>query len=83
MDRAGTNHAIVSSSERNNRGTKFKDYATLASLREYVLIESEGPDQWSLPFYSGFERTAKLSSLEIEFSLADLFASIRFDAPQV
>ncbi|RYG48840.1 Uma2 family endonuclease [bacterium] len=79
---------ISPSSESADRGTKFKDYATLLSLEEYVLIESgtpdvqifrrEAPDQWSLTFYSGLEKTARLATLDIEISLRELFALTTF-----
>lgn len=79
------------SSEVVDRTTKFHDYATLSSLREYVLIASEtplvevfrreGPDEWRLSIYTGVERTAQLDTLDMGLPLAEFYADVIFSYP--
>ncbi|RYG34675.1 Uma2 family endonuclease, partial [bacterium] len=77
------------SSELADRGAKFDDYATLSSLREYVLIGSnsanvqvfrrESEDEWHLTVYSGLDRVIFLTSLDMKVPLEELYADVDFE----
>ncbi|WP_024544970.1 Uma2 family endonuclease [Picosynechococcus sp. NKBG15041c] len=77
---------LSESTEGFDRGNKFKFYRTIPSLQEYVLVSTtqysvdcfrrgEG-DLWILESYQGQEALLKLQSLDLEISLADIYATV-------
>lgn len=74
----------------HDRGKKFQFYQQVPSLAEYVLISQDQPrvevftkqadEVWTLHFFDGAERTAKLESIEVELPLAELFDGVEFPA---
>lgn len=77
---------VLSPSTRNiDRGTKFADYRTLASLRDYVLIDSEAQKvevfsleggEWMVRTYT--DGAAMLPSVGIELPLDELYRHVVF-----
>lgn len=75
---------VLSPSTRHlDRGTKFADYRTLSSLREYVLIDSEARrvevfslenDDWMIRTYE--EGVATLPSFGIDLDLQELYQHV-------
>ena len=73
------------STEAFDRGDKFKDYQKLDSLEEYVLISQESQQvecrrrtvvgTWETVVYEG-DDLAVLTSIGLEFSVADLYRGI-------
>lgn len=74
--------------EAYDRGEKFSRYRQLDSLQEYILISQDTPGiesflrqpegTWILTPTSGLETSARLQSLGIELSLAEVYAGIEF-----
>ena len=72
------------STEDYDRGGKFMRYRSIPSLQEYLVIDSTGilaerfwrqPDgTWSLAEYRDRNAVLKLSSLNLELPLADVYA---------
>jgi Uma2 family endonuclease len=70
-----------------DRGPKFAAYRRLASLRDYVLIDSETAsvevysledDQWVVRFYTGKDAIASIPSVGLALSLAELYEHVNF-----
>jgi len=69
-------------------GGKFRLYQTLDSFEEYVLIAQDEPrvdvfrktpdSRWLLSSYTGLSQVAKVESLGIELSLAQLYAGVEW-----
>jgi Uma2 family endonuclease len=69
--------------------TKFNLYKGLDSLEDYLLVDSRtmnviyfhklGPNQWVQQIFSQPEDTFRLQTLEIELSLARIYAKVEFD----
>jgi Uma2 family endonuclease len=81
---------VLSASTRTyDRGDKFVHYRTIPSFREYVLVDQysahvehhvkTGPKQWMMQEYDGMEAILKLSALDFEISLADIYAKVDFE----
>jgi Uma2 family endonuclease len=79
------------STERYDRGDKFKRYLELDSLREYVLISQVEPSvesflrqddgSWRLDFVKGLDAVAKFRSLSIELPMSEIYATVEFPPP--
>jgi Uma2 family endonuclease len=78
--------------EAYDRGEKFRDYRTLASLAEYVLISQAAPivetfvrqpdGNWLIATaYAGLDAIATLRSIEVELKLSDIYANVTFPPP--
>jgi len=78
--------------EAYDRGEKFRQYRTLESLEEYILISQTAPQvetfvrhadrTWIIAeTFSGLDARARLRSIQVELSLADIFAGITFPPP--
>lgn len=71
-----------------DRGTKFKHYRQITSLREYVLVYQEsaqiehfvlGSDgKWSLTEIAGLDKTLSLESIECLIPLAEVYRKVTF-----
>ncbi|MBF2047712.1 MAG: Uma2 family endonuclease [Leptolyngbya sp. IPPAS B-1204] len=81
---------LSDSTEAFDRGDKFADYQTIASLQEYVLINSKRQrvecfrrnqeGLWVLQFYNPEQETIQLKSLDFETTFAALYEDVVFDA---
>ncbi|MBZ8179056.1 Uma2 family endonuclease [Oscillatoria salina] len=80
---------LSDSTEAFDRGDKFADYQTLATLQEYVLINSKRQrvecfrrgdnGLWILQFYTEEESVFQLKSVDFEGSLASLYEDVSFE----
>ena len=75
-------------SEREDRGHKFRQYRSLPSLQNYVLIAQDSPlvevwyrapgqDLWRIDTYEGYEARFTLQAIEIELAVAEVYATVR------
>ena len=79
------------STEGYDRGEKFHRYLLLDSLEEYVLVSQETPQvetffrqtggSWLFTPVSNLESRLLLRSLQIELSLAEIYAGVEFPPP--
>lgn len=80
---------LSDSTELFDRGKKFQCYRLIPQLQDYVLVSSreylvevlhrvEG-DRWLLSLYDGLDAIAAINSLNLEFSLAEIYADIELD----
>lgn len=74
-----------------DRGDKFHLYRKLSSFKEYVLIEQDKAivdvhykgdhsDLWRIIRYERLNEIIKITSLEIEISMKNLFKNVKIDA---
>ena len=73
-----------------DRGTKFKHYRQITSLREYVVVDQAaaqiehfvlGSDgKWSLTEIAGLDKTLSLESIECQIPLAEVYRKVTFAA---
>jgi Uma2 family endonuclease len=80
---------LSKSTQDYDRGKKFKNYRTLPSLSEYLLISqseiyieqfSKTPDNhWLWRTYEANEETLELKSLPFEISLLDIYEEVDFE----
>jgi Uma2 family endonuclease len=76
------------STERYDRGKKFQNYRTMASLQEYILIAQDAPmiDQyirqpdnlWLLSSTDDVRGTITLPSIQCTLELEDVYEKVRF-----
>jgi Uma2 family endonuclease len=76
------------STERNDRGPKFRRYLELESLEEYILVSQDRPGVesyfrrpdggWLFMPVDGLEKQTKLLSLGVEIPLAEIFRDVTF-----
>jgi Uma2 family endonuclease len=68
-----------------DRGAKWQHYQRIESLRAYVLVDQDAPRlevyerdgaRWVYAAYEGLDAVAKLSAIEIELPLAELYAGL-------
>ncbi|MEM9273521.1 MAG: Uma2 family endonuclease [Cyanobacteria bacterium P01_F01_bin.143] len=74
---------LSDSTEKYDRGDKFRMYRTIPSFREYLLISQtemqvekftkNDSNQWVLSEYSGKDAKISFDSFEFEISLEDLY----------
>ncbi len=76
---------VLSDSTANyDRGSKFRYYSQLSSLKEYVLIEQHAPvvqiyyrttinELWKTQWVEGLDATVKLQSLGLELPMKELY----------
>lgn len=81
---------LSESTQAYDRGKKFEKYSSLHSMEEYVLIEQDQPlvevffaikkeeNIWKISRYHKLEEEVKLHSLDIRFSLRDIYKHIKF-----
>ena len=80
------------STESYDRGTKFTQYRSLPSFKEYVLIAQDKPkvetwykqeeNVWRISNAEGLDSMIELFSLGIEISLADIYYLVDFEVNQ-
>ncbi|CAN5552900.1 Uma2 family endonuclease [soil metagenome] len=81
---------LSESTESYDRGQKFQNYRSIASLREYVLISQtsaniekyvkHGDGFWMLSEASGMDGSITLETIDCPLSLADVYDKVIFDA---
>jgi Uma2 family endonuclease len=79
------------STEHYDRGSKFRLYKDLPSLREYVLVSQDEPvveifrrangEGWLHSVSAGLKASAVIESIRIKLPLAALYEDITFDPP--
>ena len=77
------------STERYDRGTKFRDYRSIPSLQQYVLISQDRPHieyytrqddgGWLLHDASGLDAVVELSSIGCKLRLKDVYRKVSFE----
>ncbi|MGL5832381.1 MAG: Uma2 family endonuclease [Waterburya sp.] len=80
---------LSDSTEKYDRGDKFRMYRTIPSFREYVLISQTAmqvekftkndANQWVLSEYAGQDAKIVFDSFEFEISLDELYDRVDFD----
>ena len=78
--------------ERHDRGARFRSYQTMVSLREYFLVsqdkalverfERQSDAKWILSYHEGLEATVLIASVPCELALRDVFEDIVFESNQ-
>jgi|SRR5450755_223216 Uma2 family endonuclease len=80
---------LSKSTQSYDRGDKFKNYRSIPSLREYLLIEQDQilveqwfikDGHWTLAEYNTLDAAITLVSLDIRLALADVYRDIEFRA---
>ena len=76
------------STEKYDRGAKFRNYQQIPSLTEYVLVAQDEavceryvrlPDgSWALVSFVGLAATLAFTSVPVQIALADLYAGVTF-----
>ena len=89
-----TNPAVIiellSKSTRNyDKGEKFTLYRDIASLKEYILIDTEkiyvekhirnADNSWQLTDYRSFETSFEISTLNLSFLLKAIYEGVNFE----
>jgi Uma2 family endonuclease len=83
---------LSESTERYDRGKKFEHYRHIDSLREYLLVASEGigaelftrqPDgHWLLTIADRLEDTMEIPSIDCRLTLADIYEKTQLAEPK-
>lgn len=83
---------LSSSTEAYDRGAKFEHYRRSESLREYVLVATDGfavdhyareaDGSWRLTAWRGLDASVRLSSLDAILPLAEVYENIELVAPE-
>jgi len=79
------------STEKYDRGAKFRNYQQLPSLKEYVLVAQEEAvierfirqedGAWGLVSFVGLDATLAFTSISAQIPLVDIYAGVSFDEP--
>ncbi len=79
---------LSETTERFDRGSKFRKYQTIPSLKEYVLIDQWEAQidvfrpiedgKWELTTYSGLDGLLKLESISVEIPLIEIYRRVNF-----
>ncbi len=96
--RAVTNPTLIieilsSSTEAYDRGQKFTHYKSIPSFSEYLLVAQDHPyithlvkqsdDSWIYDEYNDLTATVKLSSLNCELPMSEIYENISFAPDKV
>jgi Uma2 family endonuclease len=78
------------STERYDRGAKFRNYQQLPSLFEYVLVSQDEAvcerfvrqedGSWALTFFVGLSDTLEFTTVPVRVPLADIYAGVALPA---
>ena len=81
---------LSESTERFDRGSKFRKYQTIPSLKEYVLVDQwelqidifrpSSDGKWEWEGFSGLESFAHLESLGIKLLLKNVYYRVEFSS---
>lgn len=80
---------LSSSTQAYDHDSKFRQYRSIHSFQEYILVYQNGyevdhyvkesEDRWVLITYKGEESVIKLVSMRVEIKLRDLYKRVKFD----
>lgn len=81
---------LSNSTEKYDRDVKFKEYQSIASFREYLLVrqdrafvtqivKSRDRDQWIYQSFNELTDTIKLESVDCELSCAEIYRNVEFE----
>ena len=83
---------LSDSTEAFDRGDKFADYQSLASLQEYVLVNTRKAriecfrrtkeDLWLLQFYELKDSHFELTSVNFQMKIGDVYEEVKFNNKQ-
>ena len=79
------------STEKYDRGAKFRNYQQIPSLNEYVLVAQDeavierfvrqADGSWGLVSFVGLQATLAFTTVPVQIPLTDVYAGIAFDEP--
>lgn len=79
------------STEKYDRGAKFRNYQQIPSLNEYVLVAQDeavierfvrqADGSWGFVSFVGLEATLAFTTVPVQIPLTDVYAGISFDEP--
>lgn len=82
---------LSTSTERYDRGAKFRHYQQLPSMQEYILVSQDeavverftrqADGSWALVSFVGLEAVLALNSVPVQVPLADIYAGVEFPDP--
>ncbi len=82
---------LSESTEGYDRGKKFDNYRTIASLREYVLVSQTEPmvltflrnddGSWKMQPIHGLDQTVTFESINVSIPMSDIYRDVVFDEP--
>jgi Uma2 family endonuclease len=80
------------STERYDRGAKFRGYQQIPSMTEYILVAQDEPvcerfvrqddGSWALVSFVGLTAVLAFTSVQASIPLADVFAGVDFPEPE-
>jgi Uma2 family endonuclease len=80
---------LSSSTQTYDHDSKFRQYRSISSFQEYILVyqtiyevdhyTKESEDRWVLVTHKGEESVIKLTSMQLEIKLSDLYKRVKFD----
>lgn len=80
---------LSTSTEKYDRGDKFKRYRTIPNFQEYVLISQNAMEievftkneqhKWELSEYEGAESVLRLNQIQFQISLSEIYNKVEFD----
>ncbi|MGC1247062.1 MAG: Uma2 family endonuclease [Spirulinaceae cyanobacterium] len=83
---------LSDSTEKYDRGEKFRMYRTIPTLKEYILINQKEmhleqfvqnqQGQWLFNDYEGEATVLKLTSVEFSIPLLELYDKVNFETPE-
>jgi Uma2 family endonuclease len=78
---------LSDSTERYDRGAKFRHYKQVASLQEYVLVAQDepacdryvrGPDEtWLVKFFTGLDSDLEFETVSARIPLTEIYAGVK------
>lgn len=79
------------STEKYDRGAKFRNYQQIPSLMEYILVAQDEAvierfvrqtdGSWGLISFVGLEATLAFTTVPVQIGLQEIYAGVSFDAP--
>ena len=79
---------LSDSTEKYDRGAKFKHYRQVPSLQEYILVAQDEPlverhvrqpnGDWLMTEFRGLEQTLAFTSIPVKIALADIYRGVEF-----
>ncbi|HZZ79784.1 MAG TPA: Uma2 family endonuclease [Gemmataceae bacterium] len=79
---------LSDSTEKYDRGEKFKHYRQIASLQEVILVSQEEPyverhvrqpnGDWLMTEFRGLDTTLSFTSIAVKIPLADIYQGVKF-----
>jgi len=80
---------LSNSTQTYDHDSKFRQYRSIPSFQEYILVYQNGyevdhyikesEDRWVLMTHKGEESVIKLTSMQLEIRLRDLYKRVQFD----